>query len=451
MALVFGALAGADQGEPPVRRRTPIVRAVEKVQRAVVNISTEQLVVRRSYSPFRGGGDPFDRLFEEFFREHFAPGKVERKRVEQPLGSGCVITEDGLVLTNAHVIRRASNLQLSLQNGDIYQARLVAADPAHDVALVKAELDGARLDAIEMGTSSDLMLGETVIALGNTFGFENSVTSGIVSALDRTITVGDTVEYRGLIQTSALINPGNSGGPLVNVLGELVGVNAAVVSHAQGIGFAIPIDAVRDKLAPLLTSRRISKGWAGFEGESLSGRKGARVTSVHPEGPAAGVLEPGDVLAEIDGARCTDLFDIALAVKRSDAGETLRLRVLRDGKPMRAALQLVPFPEFPDDEVFVRRVGLDGQALTAALARRLRLRVAEGVLVNDVGPGGPAAEAGIEPNDVIIRIGDVDVHSPAEAGRAVKELSTGQTVRVTLVRGVYRVTTGVTLAALPPI
>ena len=226
--LLLGAIIVTAHGDDRALRRTPVVEAVERVHGAVVNISTERVVVRRSYDRFFGpGSDRFDQLFEDFFRRN-RPGRViERKKIQQPLGSGCVITPDGLVVTNEHVVRRATNIKLSLDTGEVLEAELLAADPEHDLALLRAKTTKP-LQAISMARSSDLMLGETIIALGNPFGFENSVTTGIVSAVRREITVGSgsgAVHYKDLVQTSALINPGNSGGPLVNVLGELVGIN----------------------------------------------------------------------------------------------------------------------------------------------------------------------------------------------------------------------------------
>jgi S1-C subfamily serine protease len=433
-------------------RRTPIVKAVEKAKGCVVNISTEKLVVQRRYSRFRGPADEvFDRFFDDFFRNRRPRGRVERRKVQVPLGSGCVITEDGLVVTSEHVIRRASNIQLSLHNGDTYSAELVAADPIHDVALIRAKLNGKKLKAINMGSSADLMLGETVIALGNPFGFEDSVTSGIVSALDREITVGRGGKYKGLVQTSALINPGNSGGPLVNVLGELIGINTAVVSGAQGIGFAIPINDVRDHLAPLLISRRVAKGWPGFEGESAKNGKGVRVKTVHPRGPAKAVLKAGDIIQSIDGKSCKDSFDFALTVSERKAGGVLQLGLARKGKLLSAKIVLTAFPKVSPEKRLTLQLGVQGQKLTPELARTLRLWVKQGVLITDVAKGSPAAKAGLKLNDVMIQVDGKAVLTPRQAGLAVEAASGTREVGAVVVRGRYRVSIRLPLTALPPI
>ncbi len=295
-AFPLRAVAADDAEARLALRRTPTVAAVEKVRDCVVNISTERMLVTRGggLAPFGTGDDVFDRFFQDFFR---GPA-TEQRKVNAPLGSGCVITSSGLVITNEHVVRRASNVKLSLNTGETFDAVVLAADPAADLALLRAQTDKP-LKAIPMGVSSDLMLGEPVVAVGNPFGFENSVTSGIVSALNREITVGegdDAVHYTGLIQTSALINPGNSGGPLVNILGELIGINSAIVDRAQGIGFAIPIDRARDVLAPLLATPQVCEAWAGVHGATVPGRKGARVTQLEAHGPAEKVLQVNDVM-----------------------------------------------------------------------------------------------------------------------------------------------------------
>jgi len=422
-------------------RRTPVVAAVEKVRNAVVNISTERVVVRRGLDPFFGpGGDVFDRLFEDFFGPRSRGPVIERRRVQQPLGSGCVITPDGLVLTNEHVVRRATNLTLSLATGESFEAELLAADPEEDLALLRAKADHP-LTAVVMGTSSDIMLGETVIALGNPFGFENSVTTGVVSALNRSLTVGgdsDGVTYKELIQTSALINPGNSGGPLVNVLGELIGINAAVVDQAQGIGFAIPIDRVRDKLAPLLAARKVSEAWCGLGGEATQDRSGALVTAVHVRSPAHDRVRPGDIIREVNGRPVRDFFDVALAVAEHRPGDRLSLRLTRDGKECTAVIRLARMPEIPSDQVLARQCGISGRDMTPALARRLGLWATAGVLVTEVKDGGPAARAGLRPGDVIIQIGAHTVRNQQDAAEALAEARPGQRLLVVVVRGSYK-------------
>lgn len=420
-------------------RRTPIVAAVEKVRGSVVNISTERVVVvRRGFRPFSDADDLFERMFEDFFGRHYRRQEVERRKIQTPLGSGCIITPDGLVVTNEHVIRRATNIKLSLDTGETFDAELLAADPTEDLALLRVKVDKP-LQAIPMGTSSDLMLGETVVALGNPFGFENSVTSGIVSALDREITIGgrEDVKYTGLIQTSALINPGNSGGPLTNVLGELVGINAAVVDQAQGIGFAIPIDRARDVLAPLLATPQVSEAWPGFKALTTEKRNGVRVAEVEPKSPARGAVKPGDIIRAVDGAPVRDLFDFLLSVVQHKPGDSVRLEILRDGKQVTVALTLGRMAVPTAKKILYDKFGIQAQNLTKTLSAQLGTEVDRGVLVAEVWADSPAREAGLQRGDVIIRIGAQPVRNLKDAAVALRSTQAGERVFIRIVRGTY--------------
>ena len=209
--------------------------------------------------------------------------------VERPLGSGVIIDEEGYIVTNEHVVSRASKIKVRLSDGKDFEATMISSDPVSDIAVLKIN-SPTPLPYVKMGTSKDLMIGETVVALGNPFGLENSVTTGVVSAKNRTVTFNTEygeIKYDGLIQTDALINPGNSGGPLVNIDGELIGINAAIVNQAQGIGFAIPVDKVRQALVKLFNFRELNKVWLGAQVEEQDDTsKGIKVTSVEPESPA---------------------------------------------------------------------------------------------------------------------------------------------------------------------
>jgi serine protease Do len=426
-------------------RRTPIVSAIAKVRDAVVNISTEQVVaVRRGFGPsFGPGNDPFDRMFDDFFR---GPA-VGRKRVQQPIGSGCIITPDGLVITNEHVIRRATNIKLSLNSGKTFDAVPLAADAANDLALLRAQSD-APLAALPLGESADLMLGESVIALGNPFGFENSVTSGIVSAVNREIEInagGETIHFTGLIQTSALINPGNSGGPLVNVLGELIAINTAVVDQAQGIGFAIPIDRARESLGPLLANVFVAEATAGVQAETAPGRKGARVKSVDPKGPAEGLLRPDDVIVRVDGFPVRDLFDLLIRTVQAKPEQKVALRLLRGGKEVETALKLARVVHPSAKELIRDRLGLAGQDHNALLARQMGIAVQSGLLISDVTKDGPVAKAELRPGDVIIQIGPHPVRNVKDAANALRMLSPGDRAALVVFRHNYGATVRVTL------
>ena len=438
LLLLLGPWAAAQTADSAQQlRRTPVVTAIGRAHGAVVNISTERTVAfRRGLGPsFGPGSDLFDRMFEDYFQGPV----VERRRVQTPLGSGCIITPDGLVITNEHVIRRATNLKLSLDTGETFDAVLLAADPIGDIALLRAQRDKP-LPAIVMGASNDLMLGETVIAMGNPFGFENSATAGIVSAFNREIDIGagqERVHYTGLVQTSAQINPGNSGGPLINVLGELIGINTAVVEQAQGIGFAIPIDRARDLLAPLLAAGRISEAWSGIVGDTQPGRLGVRLTRIEPISPAAGSLRPDDLVTQIDDRPVGDLFDLEIILIQRKPGDTVALTVQRAERTLPVKLTLARLPQPSPVELLRDKLGVSGQDLDRALARQLGAAVETGMVLTDVVKGGPAERAGLLRGDVIIKIGSHPVRALPDAAAALRATLPGEWVNIVVVRQNY--------------
>jgi len=421
-------------------RRTPVVEAVEKVRASVVNISTERMVtVRWGFDPFFGDSDDvFDQMFRDFFGPRYAPGPVERKKVELPLGSGCVITADGLVVTNEHVVRRATNLKLSLYTGETFEAELLAADPTEDLALLRAKAPHP-LQSIPMGSSATMMLGETVLALGNPYGFENSVTSGIVSAFNREIALGgrNNVKYTGLIQTSALINPGNSGGPLVNVLGELVGINTAVVDQAQGIGFSIPIDRAREVLAPLLATPQVSEAWMGFKGETTETRDGVRITHIEEKSPAAKQLKEGDIIRRMDDVAVGDLFDLHLRIVQRKPGDEIALALDRGEEAVTVNIELGRMPAPTPKKILLAKFGLQGQDLTKALVEQLGTAVDYGVLITEVDRDSVAEVAGLRRGDVIVQIGSNIIRDLKGAAVLLRNVRAGEQVYIRIVRGRY--------------
>ena len=414
-------------------RQTPLVRAVEQTKDSVVNISTERIVLQRKLGSSRRSADPFDRLFEQYFRPH----DYQRARVVTPLGSGIVLDERGLVVTNAHVIRRAGNLKLSLADGTQLDAELLAADFDKDLALLRIVDPKRKLRPVRMCRTSP-MLGETVLALGNPFGLSNSVTSGIVSSLDREVTLGegeDRRKFKGLIQTSALINPGNSGGPLVNLDAELAGINTAIVDHAQGIGFALPVPHVRKVLASLLATPELRQVQLGVAFHPKSPLKVARVVPRSPS-EAAG-LRVGDEIESIQGRATQDAFDVGMALVYRRPGDRISVGYRRDGGRYTANVLLVK-PEPPSDGDRVQRLlGVAGRDVTRELALSMQLPVAWGVLVTRVEARGPARREGIEAGDLLVQIGPYRVQNVAQAARILRKARSGDRVFVVIVRGGY--------------
>ena len=283
--------------EPPAgfthefSRETAVVRAERKTSPAVVNISSANQDRKRT-SPFSGYG--FNPFFEEFFKDFFDP-RFERRRKYTSLGSGVTIDgKKGLILTNAHVIQKTGTIKVVLEDEREFEAKIVGADPDSDLAVLKIDSE-QDLPAIKMGSSDDLMIGETVIAIGNPFGFSHTVTTGVISALNRSIRAEDRV-YHDFIQIDASINPGNSGGPLLNINGDLIGINTAIYAKAQGIGFAIPISKARKIISDLIQYGEVIQAWIGITVQNIDEKltrylkipdiKGVMVTSVEPKSPA---------------------------------------------------------------------------------------------------------------------------------------------------------------------
>src|SRR5262249_17125798 len=289
--VALGPMCGR-VGAASASRRSAVVEAVEKVHRSVVSISSEKKAASHSRWPF-------------------SPEENQRPRVSG-MGSGVLIDGRGYVLTNHHVVDKVQGIEVQLADGTTYPARLLQFDPLMDLALIKVE-PARPLRAIEIGTSTDLMIGETVITIGNAFGYENTVSVGIISALHRDVTLSDDQVYRNLIQTDASINPGNSGGPLINVDGELIGINVAVRAGAQGIGFALPIDEVKRVAAEILSTRRLASTWHGLVAseQRRGSKRGVVVSEVQQGSPAeASGFKAGDELMKVGDLLVASPLDV---------------------------------------------------------------------------------------------------------------------------------------------
>ncbi|MCF6157043.1 MAG: PDZ domain-containing protein [wastewater metagenome] len=407
-------------------RKTPIVIAVEKAGPAVANISTERLITQRHVDPFFGSrSELFERFFEDFFGQH------QRQMVERPLGSGVIIDEDGYIVTNEHVISRASKIKVRLSDGRDFEATMISSDPISDLAILKIN-SPTPLPYVKMGTSKDLMIGETVIALGNPFGLENSVTTGVLSAKNRMVTFnseyGD-IKYDNLIQTDALINPGNSGGPLLNIDGELIGINAAIVNQAQGIGFAIPVDKVRETLIKLFNFRELNKIWFGAQVEEQQGdiSKGIIVTSVEPDSPAhKAKIKAGDYITKIDSKDISDILDFEKYILKKNAGDKLHIYVNRGGSRIKLTVTLEKAPLPSIEKLALRKLGFYVQDLTPQLAKQLNLWwIKSGVLIADIEENSPAARIGIKPGHVLVAVGQYRINNIEELGALLKLMQKG--------------------------
>jgi len=411
------AAGGAD-------RRTPVVRAVERVAPSVVNISTKQVRVIRPYF-WMDVPDIFRREFGNLFRP--------RRHVSGSLGSGAVISAKGYIVTNAHVVQQADEIIVTLADESQHKAQLVSADPEADLAIIKVEPPGP-LMAIPMGTSSDLMIGETVIAVGNPFGYQHTVTTGVVSALDRTLEPSRGHQYEGLIQTDAPINPGNSGGPLLNIRGELIGINTAIRAGAQGLGFAIPVDQVREIMIGLLNLRRPGSAWLGltFRTDTPSA---VTVAEVEENSPAARAgLKPGDRIETIGPAPAPDVIELETMILDREVGDAVRLGIRRGGRLIEKTVTLAEAPK-PDGAKLARRLfGLHLQTLDRDLAPAMHLAVDRGLLVAGVDPRSPADEAGIESGDVVVQVDRYRVDDLDTLGNLLAQVTSGDNILFYVVR-----------------
>lgn len=377
-------LAPANAADATSLRRTPIVEAIEKAAPAVVNIQGRKTI--RSDQLEGGGADPF--------------------RQVNGMGTGIIIDSRGYILTNFHVVESVELIQVTLADKRTFQGRLVSHDPASDLALIKIGT-AEPLPTIPIGVSSDLMLGEPVIAVGNAFGYEHTVTRGIISSLHREVQVSVTQEYHDLIQTDASINPGNSGGPLLNIDGQMIGINVAVRIGAQGIGFAIPVDETVEIAARLLNVERIERVVHGVVGrtEKIDTDRYFVVTRVRENTAAAqSGLQPRDVIAAVEQMPINRKLDFERALLGRRVGETLSLLVDRNGQRLTLELALSPATELADD--FDRRTwntcGMRLAPIDEKELRDLQVRYHGGLRITAVQSEGPASRQGIRPGDILV-------------------------------------------------
>jgi serine protease Do len=417
-------------------RETPVVLAVRKASPAVVNVSTEIVTVERS--PL--GRNPF---FDSFFRDFF--GDQPRERKDQSLGSGVVIRADGTILTNEHVVANASRILVTLASGEEFEAKLVGADSRTDLAVLKVTSDKP-LPFAEMGTSSDLMIGEPVVAIGNPFGLSHTVTTGVVSALNRTIRGGNERVYSDFIQTDASINPGNSGGPLLNIEGQVIGINTAIFQRAEGIGFAIPVDKAKRIVQDLIAFGVVHRAWLGLQTEDLSpelagyfqreGRGGVLVRRIFEGSPAeeAGVRR-GDVVIGVGGEPVSDGAEFAGKLAGYTAGSRIVLKLLRRDGEVEATASAREVTDEEAGRLCDAWLGLTAVPASPELLARYRLSTNRGLVVSAVRSGGPAARAGIEPGDVLRQVNDAAVDGLAPFREALLAGSQRETVVLVVQRG----------------
>ena len=411
----------------------PVVRQTAP---AVVNIFTRRVVRERAISPLID--DPF---FRRFFGDALPQGPRERERVQNSLGSGVIVSPDGLIVTNDHVIKGADEIQVVLNDRREFDARLVAADPRTDLAILRIDPGSERLPALPFADSDALEVGDLVLAIGNPFGVGQTVTMGIVSAVARTGT--GISDYNFFIQTDAAINPGNSGGALVTVDGRLAGINTAIFSRSGGsigIGFAIPASMVRTVVAAATTGGRLVRPWLGIAGQPVTSDiaqslglprpAGVLVNGVDPGSPAerAG-LRRGDIVTAVQGRSVDDPDALRYRFATLPIGSQAALSVTREGRTREVALAVAAPPEDPPRETTPIQgrnpfAGAQVANLSPALLEEVRLptlTARQGVVVLDVAQASPAARIGLRPGDVVLRLNGRDVRRVRDLVDALRQ------------------------------
>lgn len=403
---------------------------VERVSKGVVNISTTR--VEEQQNPFWWFFGPGPGPGEEFFRRFF--GEPQRRVPTRSLGSGFLISSDGYIVTNSHVVRGATDINVTLWDGRTFKAKIVGIDDATDIAILK--IDATDLPFLKFGDSNELRVGDWVIAIGNPFGLGHTVTVGVVSAKGRSLGI---TRYEDFIQTDAAINPGNSGGPLINIKGEVIGINTAILNPSgmsvnAGIGFAIPSSLAKDIVPMLIAKGKVERAWLGVYIQEvtpeiakqlgLKEAKGALVSDVIPGSPADKVgVKRGDVIIEFDGKKVETWRQLPIMVSLSPVNKKAKLKIVRDGKELEVEVVLAKMPE---EQQLARQQTPEQQQPQQQGVELKQFGITiqdtpDGPKVVSVEPGSPAQMAGITAGDIIVEVNRKQVKSSAEIANILKD------------------------------
>lgn len=425
--------------------KNPFVELAEKLNPVVVNLNTSKTVQRRS--PFQG--DPF---FDDFFNRFFAPEeRFPREYRTQSLGSGFIISQDGYILTNNHVIKDADEIDVILFDGTKYSAEIIGRDPDTDVGLIKIDAEG--LPYAVLGNSDLTMVGEWVIAIGNPFGLSNTVTKGIVSAKERSL--GNNL-YDNYLQTDASINPGNSGGPLINLKGEVIGINSAIIANAYGLGFAVPINTAKS-LLPQLMEGDVKKGWLGISIQdlddnlqtalSLPSKEGVLVSDVTDNSPAqkAGI-KAADVIIEIDGEKMRNSTQLATNVALKGPNTEISVKLIREGKELSFRVKLgerdsdaleSSIGDKEEGQKEIKELGIVLSPINDQLRNRYRIprQITSGVVIVSIDPSKrPRLSRYLSAGDVIIEVNQNSIKNIKDFETQIKNIKEGELILLRIVR-----------------
>jgi len=447
--IMQGIVFGEEKSESALGLQDAFVKVAKEVGPAVVSISTEHVErYQTRYYPFE------DDFFNDFFRDFFVAGP-EREFKRIGLGSGVIIDKEGYILTNEHVIHGADKIKVTLPDGREFEGRVTGSDAYSDLAVIKID-SKEELPFARLGNSDEVKIGHWAIAIGNPFAFavknpEPTVTVGVISALHRNLPRTDKRmrEYSDLIQTDAAINPGNSGGPLVNIDGEVIGINVAIFTlsgGSEGIGFAIPINTAKKIMADLIQGKKVLYGWIGVIIQDLdqnlamyfglADKNGVLISRILEDSPAerAG-LQPGDVIISFDDENVRNTQDLIRMVFKKKVGEKAILKIIRSGKVYSARVEIGARPEegerlveakrpsFPQKMSYKGWRGMEVSDITKDIAIRFNLSIDSGVIVVNVEPSSPAEEAGIRVGDVIYEIDRTSVKNLEDYIKIVSRVS----------------------------
>jgi len=442
LSLAVPAMSAAKAVSPD------FVDLAKRLKPSVVNIRTAKIVKpkQRLRRP-QGQLNPNDNFFDDFFGRFFDEmPQQQRPRREQSLGTGFIISNDGYILTNNHVVNGADDVVVKLSDGRELKGEIKGLDEKLDLALIKI-IDKEKLPSTELGDSDALEVGEWVMAIGNPFGLSQTVTAGIISAKGRVIGSGP---YDDFIQTDASINPGNSGGPLFNAEGKVIGINTAIIAGGQGIGFAIPINMAKGIITQLRESGKVTRGYLGVQIQAvtpelaksfnLDAEKGALVADVVKESPAdkAGI-KVGDIVLEFDGKHIGEYNELPRLVAATPVDKKARITVFRDGKKLELAVVVAKLKEGESAVAagsgsLSEKTGITVQELNKELAAQLGLKDTKGLVITDIKPGSPAEEAGVPQGSMIIEINGQHPDSLGKYSAVIDKLKKGDVVRLLLKR-----------------
>jgi len=420
-----------------------IADIAEKVGPAVVNIDTIRMV--KTDFPFFD-----DPVFRRFFGREFE--EFRRTIPQKGTGSGFIINQEGYVLTNEHVVRKADKIKVTLSDGREFTGELIGSDISSDMAIVKIQAD--HLPTVTLGNSDELRVGEIVIAIGNPYGLQQTVTMGVVSAKGRSIPTGiEGHIYRNFIQTDTAINPGNSGGPLLNIKGEVVGINTAIIPYAQGIGFAIPINMAKRNIDDLINLGKVRRSWLGVYIQevtpeiakqfNLPEAKGVLVGDVVGDSPAEEVgIKRGDIIIKVNDEEVNSPEELQDKIRDIDIGKKANIEVMRDGKVINFLVKIGEMPtvegegegEFPKEKVFSVQTGIQVKTVTPEIAKEVELPEVKGLVITEVIPGSSADDMSLQPGDVILEANRIEMSSVEEWEEIINKLGPGDTLLLLVFR-----------------